>query len=54
MSKQKDPTGVSSQSKQHIDALYARDPIAADAALWGRKSSPISRRGFLKTQALRQ
>jgi len=52
MSKQKDPSGVSSQSKQHIDALYARDPIAADAALWGRKSSPISRRGFLKNSGL--
>ncbi len=38
--------------KQGIDSLYEKDPIAADRVLWGRKSDPVSRRGFLKNSGL--
>ncbi|MGI9232635.1 MAG: molybdopterin-dependent oxidoreductase, partial [Woeseiaceae bacterium] len=30
-----------------IHELYKADPLAADEMLWGRESSPITRRGFL-------
>ena len=36
----------------HIDTLYAADPIAADRQLWGRETSALSRRGFLKKSGL--
>ena len=36
----------------HIDSLYAVDPIAADRRLWGRETSALSRRGFLKKSGL--
>lgn len=36
----------------HIDSLYAADPIAADRRLWGRETSALSRRGFLKKGGL--
>ncbi|MDB0061144.1 sulfite oxidase [Gammaproteobacteria bacterium] len=36
----------------HIDSLYAADPIAADRRLWGRETSALSRRGFLKKSGL--
>jgi DMSO/TMAO reductase YedYZ molybdopterin-dependent catalytic subunit len=36
----------------HIDTLYASDPIAADRQLWGRETSALSRRGFLKKSGL--
>jgi len=36
----------------HIDSLYAADPIAADRRLWGRETSTLSRRGFLKKGGL--
>ena len=36
----------------HIDSLYAVDPIAADRRLWGRETSALSRRGFLKKGGL--
>ncbi len=30
-----------------LHELYAKDPISADRQLWGRESSPLTRRGFL-------
>ena len=33
--------------KRGIHELYAEDPVAADQRLWGRKSDPVTRRGFL-------
>ena len=36
----------------HIDSLYAVDPIAADRRLWGRETSALNRRGFLKKSGL--
>ena len=38
--------------KRGIHELYAADPIAADEQLWGRKSDPITRRGFLTGSSL--
>ena len=35
------------QTKRGIHELYAEDPIAADELVWGRKSDPMTRRGFL-------
>jgi len=35
-----------------IHQLYAEAPIAADERLWGRKSQPLSRRGFLRGSGL--
>jgi DMSO/TMAO reductase YedYZ molybdopterin-dependent catalytic subunit len=35
-----------------IHALYADDPGKADRMLWGRKTDPVSRRGFLKGSGL--
>ena len=35
-----------------IHALYAADPEAADAKLWGRRSDPVTRRGFLRGSGL--
>ena len=35
-----------------IHELYADDPVAADEKLWGRKSDPLTRRGFLKKGSL--
>jgi DMSO/TMAO reductase YedYZ molybdopterin-dependent catalytic subunit len=40
------------KKKIGIHQLYAQDPIEADRLLWGRTSSPQSRRGFLKKSAL--
>ncbi len=42
----------SKNSASTLNALYKEDPIAADRALWGRTTSAISRRGFLKKSAL--
>lgn len=39
-------------SEKGIHELYARDPQAADKALWGREADPITRRGFLKKSGL--
>ena len=36
-----------SQNKRGIHELYGDDPIAADELVWGRKSDPLTRRGFL-------
>ncbi len=33
--------------KRGIHALYGEDPAAADEKVWGRKTDPITRRGFL-------
>ena len=33
--------------KRGIHELYAKDPVAADDLVWGRKADPITRRGFL-------
>jgi DMSO/TMAO reductase YedYZ molybdopterin-dependent catalytic subunit len=38
--------------KRGIHALYAADPLAADDTLWGRRSNPITRRGFLSGSGL--
>jgi DMSO/TMAO reductase YedYZ molybdopterin-dependent catalytic subunit len=35
------------QKKRGIHELYSDDPIAADELVWGRKSDPLTRRGFL-------
>ena len=35
------------QTKRGIHELYTEDPIAADELVWGRKSDPMTRRGFL-------
>lgn len=35
-----------------LRAFYSKDPIEADKQLWGRETSPISRRGFLSKSAL--
>ena len=32
--------------------LYAEDPIAADEKIWGRRSNPQTRRGFLRSAGL--
>lgn len=36
-----------SQQKRGIHELYGDDPVAADELVWGRKSDPLTRRGFL-------
>jgi hypothetical protein len=36
-----------SQKKRGIHEIYSDDPIAADELVWGRKSDPLTRRGFL-------
>ena len=38
--------------KRGIHELYGADPLAADEKLWGRKSDPITRRGFLTRSSL--
>ncbi|MGI9249008.1 MAG: molybdopterin-dependent oxidoreductase, partial [Woeseiaceae bacterium] len=38
--------------KRGIHELYNADPIAADDKLWGRKSDPLTRRGFLTQSSL--
>lgn len=35
-----------------LHAAYAKDPIAADEAIWGRRSDPVTRRGFLGKSGL--
>ena len=47
----KDPSDMS-KKKIDIHELYANDPQKADELLWGRKSDPNSRRGFLKKAGL--
>jgi DMSO/TMAO reductase YedYZ molybdopterin-dependent catalytic subunit len=38
--------------KRGIHALYAEDPIAADELVWARKSSAVTRRGFLSSSGV--
>ncbi len=38
--------------KKGIHALYREDPVAADKAVWGRQTDPVTRRGFLKGSGL--
>ena len=40
------------KEKVGIHQLYQQDPVTADQLLWGRRSDPISRRGFLKGAGL--
>jgi len=40
------------KSKRGIHELYTEDPIAADELVWGRKSDPMTRRGFLTKGSL--
>lgn len=40
------------KKKSGIHALYASDPVAADKALWGRETDPLTRRGFLRGSGL--
>jgi len=39
-------------NKRGIHALYADNPVAADDLVWGRKTDPITRRGFLTQSSL--
>jgi len=41
-----------SDKKRGIHELYNADPIEADDIVWGRKSDPITRRGFLTKGSL--
>ena len=36
-----------SDKKRGIHELYNEDPVAADEMLWGRRTDPLTRRGFL-------
>jgi DMSO/TMAO reductase YedYZ molybdopterin-dependent catalytic subunit len=36
-----------SDEKRGIHELYEADPIEADELVWGRRSNPVTRRGFL-------
>jgi DMSO/TMAO reductase YedYZ molybdopterin-dependent catalytic subunit len=36
-----------SDKKRGIHELYETDPVAADEVVWGRKTDPVTRRGFL-------
>ena len=38
--------------KRGIHELYDRDPVAADEIVWGRKTDPLTRRGFLQKSGL--
>ncbi len=38
--------------KRGIHELYENDPVAADEAVWGRQTDPVTRRGFLKGSGL--
>lgn len=40
------------KKKKGIHELYADDPAAADRALWGRETDPVTRRGFLRGSGL--
>jgi DMSO/TMAO reductase YedYZ molybdopterin-dependent catalytic subunit len=41
-----------SGNKRGIHELYGADPLEADDLVWGRKSDPITRRGFLTKSSL--
>ncbi len=46
------PDKIETGNQHSLAELYARDPRAADELLWGRKSHPVTRRGFLKNSGL--
>ncbi len=39
-------------NRRGIHELYAENPVAADELVWGRKSNPVTRRGFLSGSGL--
>jgi len=41
-----------SDKKRGIHELYNHDPVAADDLIWGRKTDPVTRRGFLTNSSL--
>ena len=41
-----------SNKERGIHELYATNPEMADELVWGRKSDPLTRRGFLKNSGL--
>ncbi|MCH2373135.1 MAG: sulfite oxidase [Planctomycetes bacterium] len=43
---------MNQRRERGIHELYAEDPIAADRALWGRRSDQTTRRGFLRGSGL--
>lgn len=47
-----DKNDKNAQTEIDIHQLYAKDPVKADKALWGREADPVSRRGFLKHSSL--
>lgn len=40
------------KKEKGIHSLYAADPAQADEAIWGRLTSRVSRRGFIKNSGL--
>ena len=40
------------ETNYEINKLYSKDPIEADRLLWGRRTSALTRRGFLNNSAL--
>jgi len=40
------------KKEQGIHSLYTTDPVEADEILWGRRTSRVSRRGFIKGSGL--
>ncbi|MDJ0939882.1 MAG: sulfite oxidase [Woeseiaceae bacterium] len=40
------------KKERGLHELYGKDPIEADELVWGRKSDPLTRRGFLKGSGL--
>ena len=40
------------ETNYEINKLYSKDPIKADRLLWGRRTSALTRRGFLNNSAL--
>ena len=43
---------MKNKTNYEINKLYGKDPIAADRLLWGRQTSALTRRGFLKNSGL--
>ena len=43
---------MSKKKERGFWELYAKDPEKADAQIWGRKSNPLTRRGFIKKSGL--
>ena len=43
---------MKNKTNYEINKLYGKDPIAADRLLWGRQTSALTRRGFLKNSGV--